>query len=100
MHDGEVYSAEWSQNGQYIVTASSDGTAKIWSAQGELVRPLHGHSREVMSAKFSPDDALVVTASQQQYERCLGKWRQATTSPGFPNTLIGSRAPRSAPTAA
>ena len=49
---------------QSLATASSDGTAKLWSASsGECLRTLEGHMQEVTSAVFSPDGQEVLTAS-------------------------------------
>ena len=46
------------------MTASDDGTAKIWDvASGEELQTLTGHGDWVNSAVFSPDGSQVVTAS-------------------------------------
>ncbi len=52
-----------SPDGQTVVTASSDGTAQLWSRQGEELAILRGHASGVWSAQFSPDGQTVVTAS-------------------------------------
>ena len=63
-HTGEVYSAQFSPDGQRIVTASLDNTARVWEAQtGKLLATLQGHTEEVTSAQFSPDGERIVTAS-------------------------------------
>ncbi|MEL7039280.1 MAG: WD40 repeat domain-containing protein [Cyanobacteria bacterium J06592_8] len=62
-HDESVYSAEFSRDGQLIVTASADKTAKIWKRDGTRVATLEGHQESVFSAEFSPDSQLIVTAS-------------------------------------
>src|SRR5262249_49881058 len=49
--------------GQRIVTASADGTARIWSADGAELAILKGHTHTVYSAAWSPDGQRVVTAS-------------------------------------
>ncbi|MEM9490847.1 MAG: protein kinase, partial [Myxococcota bacterium] len=57
-------------NGTRIVTASSDKTARVWSADGTgqpLV--LHGHQDSVYSAAFSPDENLIATASWDKTAR-------------------------------
>ena len=47
------------------MTASDDGTARIWHPFAPRVKPvvLRGHQREVTDAEFSPDGTRVVTAS-------------------------------------
>ena len=47
-----------------VLTASDDGTAKLWSAEtGDCLRTFSGHGRFVKSAAFSADGASVLTAS-------------------------------------
>ncbi|MBP7077181.1 MAG: WD40 repeat domain-containing protein [Bacteroidales bacterium] len=63
-HTSYVNTAEFSSDGKYIVTASDDGTAKIWeSRSGKLVLILVGHTDKVTQAHFSPDGKSIVTAS-------------------------------------
>ena len=46
-----------------VVTASADGTARVWDASDGASRgELRGHSRSVNSASFSPDGRFIVTA--------------------------------------
>ncbi len=60
----EVYFAAFSPDGARIVTASSDGTARVWdSTSGIEIATLEGHEGPVNSASFSPDARRVVTAS-------------------------------------
>jgi WD40 repeat protein len=59
-----VYYAEFSPDGSRIVSASGDGTARIWDISdggGSLV--LSGHRGIVAWATFSPDGTRIVTAS-------------------------------------
>jgi hypothetical protein len=54
----------FSPDGKLVVTASSDGTARLWDAQtGEELRVLLGHSDLVVDAAFSSDGKRIVTAS-------------------------------------
>ena len=66
-HSAAVLYANFSPDGQRIVTASSDNTAKLWAVARpgyELIATLHGHSAAVSFADFSPDGTMVVTASR------------------------------------
>ena len=64
-HSAAVRDAAFSPDGQRIVTASWDKTARVWNAaNGQLVAKLEGHSAAVNHAEFSPDGQRVVTASQ------------------------------------
>ncbi|HEX5758349.1 MAG TPA: caspase family protein [Thermoanaerobaculia bacterium] len=69
-HEREVSSAAFSPDGTRIVTASKDGTARVWAADGsgEPVI-LRGHQGGVLSASFSPDGKRIVTASEDSTAR-------------------------------
>ncbi len=54
----------FSPNGHYLVTVSTDNTAKIWGlvdGQWQEKATVH-HTDEVKHASFSPDGHLLVTA--------------------------------------
>src|SRR5262245_9667572 len=56
-----ICQAACSPDGKLIVTASSDGTARLWDSSGNPVKELKAHA-EVGHAAFSPDGKLIVTA--------------------------------------
>ncbi|HEY9674743.1 MAG TPA: CHAT domain-containing protein [Waterburya sp.] len=62
-HQGSVNSASFSPDGKLIVTAGTDGTARVWDSSGKQLVELRGHSASVRSANFSPDGKRIVTAS-------------------------------------
>jgi DNA-binding SARP family transcriptional activator len=63
-HEGFVNTVWWSSDGTQILTASADGTAKVWDADtGEELLTLSGHQRWVVSAAWSPSGDRIVTAS-------------------------------------
>lgn len=65
-HRGEIFSVNFSPDSKYLVSASADGTARIWDNQGALIRRLEGHSQAVTQAKFSPNRQEVLTASNDK----------------------------------
>jgi len=62
----------FSPDGQRIVTASDDETARVWNASsGQLLVTLQGHTGSVFSAEFSADSQRIVTASDDKTARVL-----------------------------
>src|SRR3972149_222936 len=50
-HRDVIYSASFSPDGRWVVTASGDHTARIWdTATGQLIHTLQGHPGVVYSA--------------------------------------------------
>lgn len=69
-HKDFVSSVAFSADGKFIVTASFDGTARIWDENGkELYPPLKGHKHGVKSAEFSQDGKYIVTAGSDNTAR-------------------------------
>jgi WD40 repeat protein len=65
-HENRITSAAFSPDGKWLITTSSDKTARIWdAATGELLKTLRGHTVAVFAAVFSPDGSRVLT---------LGDW--------------------------
>ena len=51
-------------HGARVITASLDGTARIWDADsGRQLFVLSGHNDAVYTAAFSPDERFALTAS-------------------------------------
>lgn len=68
-HTGFVCSASYSPDGKYIITASTDGTARIWDVQAaEGTKTLRGEDA-IFFAAFSPDSAHIATASADNTAR-------------------------------
>ena len=66
---GLVSSAVFSSDGSLVLTASKDGTARLWRLDGELVFSLAEPEGQVTRAVFSPDGEWIVTASSSGYIR-------------------------------
>jgi U4/U6 small nuclear ribonucleoprotein PRP4 len=59
-------------HGQYLVSSSYDGTAKIWSHPNwSPLRTLAGHEGKVMTIDISPDNRYIATSS---YDRTFKLW--------------------------
>jgi len=69
-HEDVVNSAQFSPDGQRVVTASEDHTARLWdTATGKLVGEPMKHEDVVNSAEFSPGGQRVLTASRDKTAR-------------------------------
>jgi tetratricopeptide (TPR) repeat protein len=81
-HEDQVNHASFSPNGRWIVTASSDGTARVWdAATGKAITPAFHHGEPVRLACFSPDGRLIATGSGQWDKGDVGEarvWDAAT----------------------
>ena len=74
-----VNSAQFSPDGQRVVTASWDKTARLWdAASGKPIGEPMKHEDSVNSAQFSPDGQRVVTASGDKTARL---WDAASGKP-------------------
>lgn len=67
---GFFWRARFSPDGTLIVSASTDGTAKVWTTDGTIVQDLK-HPSGVTDADFSPDGRTVATTS---YDGMLRIW--------------------------
>ncbi len=78
-HEGLVHNAVFSADGRTVLTASWDGTARLWDATtGRPLQILRGHRDVVTSAVFSPDGQTILTAS---WDRTARLWDAATGRP-------------------
>lgn len=62
-HTGLIQSLAFDSTGERVLSASDDGTARIWDAEsGEQLLSLTNAGNPVRSASWSPDDSLIATA--------------------------------------
>ncbi len=63
-HTDRVSSSSFSPDGTRIITASWDGTARVWDTDCHtVVAYLQGHKGRINSASFNPDGTRIITAS-------------------------------------
>lgn len=97
-HRGDVFSTSFSRDGSRLVTASADGTARIWSTNSGLpLTPSLVHSGGwVVRASFSPNGNQVVTVSGLVADRGEARIWDAHTGEALTPPLEHPRAIRSA----
>jgi WD40 repeat protein len=93
-HAGAVAFVEFSPDGRSVLTASHDGTAKVWSvpsarngATADLIPRVFRHDGPVFAAAFSPDGQYVVTAARDRRARI---WDAETGEPHTPFLYHGA----------
>ncbi|KAL5013561.1 hypothetical protein ScPMuIL_007831 [Solemya velum] len=64
-HEGEIFSAKFSPDGQLIASAGFDRQILFWNVYGECdnIASMSGHTGAVMEANFSTDGSQLFTAS-------------------------------------
>ncbi|TAE18835.1 MAG: WD40 repeat domain-containing protein [Bacteroidetes bacterium] len=65
-HTAPVRSAVFSPDGNTILTASDDHTARLWTKDAQFLSTLQGHSASVNMAVYSPDGQHILTASNDR----------------------------------
>ncbi|MHB8628648.1 MAG: nSTAND1 domain-containing NTPase [Aggregatilineales bacterium] len=69
-HTDSVTSVAVSPDGQYVLSGSNDGTARLWDLQtGAQIRVLSGHSGHVLGVAFSPDGKTALTGGNDKTAR-------------------------------
>src|SRR5712692_9787894 len=73
-HDHLVNQCRFSACGRYLITASSDYTARVWSVPDlQLLSVLRGHDDDVEMAVPSPDSTRIATASRDHNVRIFDR---------------------------
>jgi WD40 repeat protein len=81
-HQEYITSTNWSYDGKYLVTASSDRTAKIWNTSGQLlkelksnqVNPIKGNKGQLFGANFSRDGKHILAMSDDNTARIWDRY--------------------------
>ena len=64
LHNGSIFTLDYSDDGAYLITGGHDATAKVWDIAAEtLLVTLEGHTGAVTDATFHPDGEHVLTGS-------------------------------------
>ncbi|MBX2873373.1 MAG: caspase family protein [Saprospiraceae bacterium] len=61
---GGVESADFSPDGEQVITGNRSGRIDIWDLQGRKVRSMQNRAKKIESASFSPDGRYLVTTAQ------------------------------------
>ncbi|WP_338071761.1 hypothetical protein, partial [Bathymodiolus thermophilus thioautotrophic gill symbiont] len=69
-HAGAIQSANFSPDGQTIISASWDNTFKLWNLNGQCLHTFTGHPG-IQSANFSPDGQTIISTS---HDNTLKLW--------------------------
>lgn len=65
-HSDTVTVVAISSDGAKIASGSLDQTIIIWEHNGNMLRKIHAHKTPVLSIKFSPDNHLLISSSQDK----------------------------------
>ena len=64
-HNGRVNSVCFSPDGQLLLTASDDQTARLWNLNGVQEKILEGHDERLRTAVFSKNGSRILTGGHQ-----------------------------------
>ncbi len=83
-HVGTVTSVNFSSDGTRLVTTGSDRTTRVWDVRsGRLLSVMRRHADLVNTAVFSPDETLILSASDDGTARVY-----ACETCGSPQELV------------
>jgi hypothetical protein len=89
-HAKEIVSIAVSSDGKRLLSASDDGTVRLWDLEaGKELRRMEGNRGEAWAVAFSPDDTQALAGGQESnlalYEVATGK--QLRLFPPHPNSV-------------
>jgi WD40 repeat protein/serine/threonine protein kinase len=62
-HTLQVVAARYDRNGGFLITGAADTTARVFTADGEPIELLEGHTGALQDVAIAPDGRLAATAS-------------------------------------
>ena len=78
-HEKNIFNAQWSPDGRFLLTTSQDWTARVWNvATGQEHMRLNGDSYLVEGASWSPKGDLIVTVGAGKGGSIVKIWDVAT----------------------
>jgi WD40 repeat protein len=78
-HEDKVMDAAFTQDGQRVITASTDKMIRVWdTTAGHEIAVLNGHDGPVLSVKFALDGSRFISTSADKTARIwdTSNWRQ------------------------
>jgi WD40 repeat protein len=85
-----VWGLATSPDGHWIATCGTDGTVKLWDAQGcKLVRTLRGHNDLIWCVAFSPDSKYLASGSGDARIWEVSTGREVQRLPGHEKLVTG-----------
>jgi len=71
-HSSRINSAEFSKDGQFILTASEDGSVKLWDRNGQLLMDMDGFETPPKEAHFLPfnQDIIMISNGTDSFTTC------------------------------
>jgi WD40 repeat protein len=88
-HAGWVHAATVTSGGQRAVSASGDGTLKVWELEtGRELQTFSSHAGGVNVVAVMPDGRRAISASNDWDARC-GSWTAAASCRPSPSTPVG-----------
>lgn len=85
-HASAANSAAFNHDGQLVLSAGEDGTARIGRVDGQGAPLLLKHPKPVVHALFSPDNRFVLTLGKDGFARCWGATDGSLRFPAWPIT--------------